>query len=238
MSKNKKIQLAAISSILASLMLILGDVCLLGYEALPEKYPLFAKEYADKLDLNISIQLLEAPTKSLMIGSLLISFSIPLLIPAIWLVYQTFRKKDKWYAIFIYYGLITGTILTPLLHSKIVFVAEIHKAILNTDKSSHEYLIEIAQNFTKIFYIGWSVAMFFLTVSWLAYSICVFSNKTLFSKKAGLITPFILMVFVLILINVSPKPFSTLFSGAGLSVSYLIFFITTAFFTKRNLMGT
>ena len=148
---------------------------------------------------------------------------------------KTFKDRNQWYAISIFLGLGAGAILTPLLHSNFFFVIEIYKAILNTTQSSHAYLLETAQNFTSVLYVGWAVAMCFLTIGWIAYAICVFLGKTYFSKMAGFLTPFVLMVLVLTVINVSPQPISTLFSGAGLSLSYFLFFLFLGVLQRKRL---
>ncbi|MEO1410742.1 MAG: DUF6796 family protein [Bacteroidota bacterium] len=192
MTTNTKVSLALLAAIAGALTLVIGDVLILGYETLSERYPLFAQDYAYQLDANAASQLVNAPTENLLVGTLCVALCVPLLLPGIWLVYQTLRDKKQWYANVVFFSLMAGAALTPLLHSKMLFLGETYKALLHTDPSAHPQLLAMAQNFRTVMYVGWSVALLFLTVGWVAYAICIFRGKTYLPRWAGLTSPHLL----------------------------------------------
>lgn len=234
MNRKLKINLAIIFAMVASLGLVMADVLMLGFESNPDDYPLFSKRYVDELDVNISTLFLQASTQQLSNASLLIALSTPFLLPGMWLVRRTFLDPKSSYATVVYFGLMAGAALTPLLHAKFYFIGEIHKIILATDAVAHPQLIATAKSFTKTYYTGWAVAFIVIALSWIAFTFAILLNKTRLPRLMVLASPLVLLILVNLFIKfLLPNPVSVLFSGAGLSLSYLLFFGTLGVFFKQ-----
>ncbi|MEM6736935.1 MAG: DUF6796 family protein [Bacteroidota bacterium] len=225
MNESKKRILAAISSIMASLALMFADILLGGRTLSADDYPLFSVEYVEKVDINLILELLAIPTERLQASYLIIVLCVPLLLPAMWLIYQSFADSSKWYAIGTYFVLMAGATLTPLLHANFFFIGEIYKAILHTSQVAHPNLLEIGSLFIRSHYIGWAVALFILMVGWLGYALCIFLGKTILPRWSGLMSPFLLLIVINLIFSIGPESLRITLSKASLTISYFIFFI-------------
>lgn len=237
MSITTKINLALIAAIIASVALVIGDVFTLGYAADIEDYPAFSTAYIEQLGGMVPAALLAAPSERIMVGSLLIAFSTPCLSASMWLVSKTLRNSNKWYQTVLFWGLVTGAILTPLLHARFFFVSGILKAIANTDPSAHPILLKTTQDFMKVYYVGWGVALSVITVSWVAYAVLIVLGKTYLPKKAVFISPFGLIILLNLALNSLPSNvLTTTFGVATLSLAYLLFFLLFGVLYKKRLL--
>jgi len=235
MNYKTKIRWALLSGITAAICWIIGDIFVAGFEVNPADYPLFSKTYADRVDVDLAVLMLEGSSQRLLFGALIGAMTATLFLPGIWLSYQFFRNRSSWYALFIYFSLILSVVLSPLGHAVYFYVGEIHKAIYHTDASAHPYLLEVASAFTKSLYISWGVAIIVMFASWLAFSILIFAGKTFLPKWAGLLTPFFLTLYQLPLRYILPSSDLKGYIGsAGFNISYLLFFVVVQFlFIKR-----
>src|SRR5690606_26284027 len=114
--------------------------------------------------LEFATLMLEGSTPRLMFGALIGALTGPLLLPATWLVYQFFKDTQKWYAVFVYWILLAGAVLSPLGHAGFFYVGEIYKAVYHTDSASHPYLLEMGRGFMKMLNIAWGTAIGVLAV--------------------------------------------------------------------------
>lgn len=71
MNNQLKIKLAFLSSIIASICWVVGDMFVAGFEVNPSDYPLFSETYADQIDVVLATLMLEGSTKRLMFGALI-----------------------------------------------------------------------------------------------------------------------------------------------------------------------
>ncbi|MBX3255434.1 MAG: hypothetical protein KF862_14930 [Chitinophagaceae bacterium] len=225
MKYENKIRWAFVAAITVSVCWIVGDIFIVGYKPDPEDYKLFSVEYADKVDVDIAIHMLSGSTERLMLGALIAALSAPLLLPAMWLVYQSFSDKKQWHAKLVYYLLLAGAVLSPFAHAAFFYVGEIYKAILHTDKAAHEYLLKTANSFVKILFIGWWSAIGVLALGWLAFTISVFMGKTVLPRWAGLFTPFLVTIYQHPIVEMLPEPARAALSGAGFNIAYFVFFV-------------
>ena len=237
MTNTTKINLATLAATAASAALVLGDVFALGHTADMKDYPAFSPAYIEQLGGMVPAPLLAAPMEQLMISSLAISFSIPFLVAAMWLVGQTLRNRDQWYSTALFWGLMTSAALFPLVHARFFFVAGLLKTIVNTDPSAHPILLQAAQDFMRLYYIGWGIAMLVITISWITYMVFVFLGKPYLPRKAGFVTPFFLLILLNLLLNLPPaNPITTTFGGSTLSLAYLLFFIFFGLWYRKPLL--
>lgn len=235
MKYSTKINLAFIAAILVSICWLIGDIAIVGFEPNPDDYPIFSKEYADKVDVEMAVHMLEGSTNRLMFGALFGALTAPLLLAAMWLVYQFFADKTKWYAVLIYYVLLAGAVLSPLAHAAFFYVGEIHKVIYHTDKIVHPYLIDTANGFIKMLTISWGTAIIVLAVGWLSFAVCVLLKKTLLPRWFALFTPVTLTFIIIPIKNMMPIPYSGWVGGATFNIAYLTFFVLLIFLFKGKL---
>ncbi|MFD2556110.1 DUF6796 family protein [Sphingobacterium tabacisoli] len=237
MNYHTKIKWAFISGIVGAICWIIGDVYVAGFEVNPNDYPLFSETYADKVDVGLATLMLEGSTARLMFGALIAAMTATLFLPCVWLVYQYFNEKKKWYAWGTYYLLIVSVMLMPLGHAVFYFTGEIYKAIYHTDPIAHPYLLEVAAGFQKAMYITWGTAIIIMLVAYLIFSILVFMGKTSLPKWAGLISPLFLTLYQLPLKALLPSSdFKGWLNGAAFNISYLIFLLLLWFLFRKQLL--
>ncbi|PVH24424.1 DUF6796 family protein [Sphingobacterium corticibacter] len=225
MTYSTKIKWAFVSALIGSILWVIGDVFVAGFDVDPSRYPLFSTTYADQIDIGISVLMLEGSTARLMFGGLVASMSAVLFLPAVWLSFQFISNRQSFNAWGNYYLLILSVVLMPLGHSVFFYVGEISKAIYNTDVSAHPYLLNTARAFTMMLYIAWGIAIFVLMAGWLWYSITVFRGKTALPRWAGLITPVWLTLYQMPLRFVLPmSELRGWLIAAGFNISYLLYF--------------
>lgn len=226
MNYSAKIKWSFISSIIASILWVVGDILIVGFHVDPTKYPLFTETYADQLDSTLVLLMIEGSTQRLMWGALIASMSAFLFLPAVWLAYQFFKDKTKPHAWITYFILVISVVLMPLGHADFYYCGELFKAIYHTDPSAHPYLIEVATGFTKVLYIAWGTAIAVLLFGWLLFSIMVFRGKTILPKWVGFFSPvFITLYEQPIKILLPDGLLKSWISAAGFNIAYLIFFI-------------
>lgn len=233
---NTKIKWAFAAAIAVSVCWLIGDIFIVGFEPDPENYPLFSKEYAGKVDVDMAVHMLEGSTPRLMFGALIGALSAPLLLAAIWLVYQYFCEKQKGYAVFTYYALLAGAVLSPLAHAAFFYVGEVHKAILHTDKAAHPYLLDTANGFMKMLHMSWGTAIVVLAIAWLSFAACIAWKKTVLPRWFALVTPVPLSFLVAGIKSLLPVPYSGWVGGATFNIAYLTFFVLLWVLFRKKLV--
>ena len=236
MLHSTKIKWSFISAVIASFLWVIGDMFVAGFDVNPANYPLFSQTYANELDVNLAVLMLEGSTERLMFGGLIASMSAFLFLPGIWLAFQYFKDKNKPHAWITYGILVISVVLMPLGHSDFYYSGELFKAIYHTDPVAHPYLIDMAKGFTTVLYIAWGTAIIVLLGGWLLFSILVFMNKTILPRWAGLISPVFLTLYQVPLRMILPQSdLRGYLISAGFNLSYLIFFILLWVFFKKKL---
>lgn len=236
MKYTTKIKWSFISSIIASILWIIGDIFIVGFEVNPADYPLFSQTYADKVDVDFAVLMLEGSTDRLMFGALIAAMTAALFLPGAWLAYQYFKNQSKWYAWGTYFLLIWSVMLMPLGHADFFYTGEIFKAIYHTDAVAHPYLLETASGFMKVLYIAWGTAIVVLLTAWFIFSVLVFMGKTKLPRWAGLMSPVFLTLYQAPLTYLLPTSnFKGWISAAVFNTSYLIFFLLLLIFFRNKL---
>ncbi|MGV0924092.1 DUF6796 family protein [Empedobacter tilapiae] len=236
MNYSTKITWSYLSAIIASVLWVIGDILIVGFNTNPTDYPLLFETYAEQLDTSLAVLMVEGSSQRLMVGALIASMSAFLFLPGIWLSFQFFKQKTKPHAWLTYFLLIISVVLMPLGHAVFYFNGEVFKTILHTDASAHPYLIEIASDFTKVLYITWGTAIIVLLTGWLLYSIMVFLGKTTLPRWAGFISPVFLTLYQLLIKLILPDSLlKAWISAAGFNLSYLIFFVLLFILFKKSL---
>ncbi|NIF06217.1 hypothetical protein F3J23_12285 [Chryseobacterium sp. Tr-659] len=238
MKYSNKIKWAFAAAIIVSVCWLIGDIFVAGFDPNPEDYPLFSKTYADQVNVEFATLMLEGSTSRLMFGALIGALTGPLLLPATWLVYQFFKNTKAGYAIFVYWVLLVGAVLSPLGHAGFFYVGEIYKAVYHTDPVAHTYLLETGKGFMKMLNIAWGAAIGVLAIGWIGFALCILFNKTLLPRWMALFTPFVLTLLIIPLKNFLPLPFSGWVGGAIFNIAYLIFFSSLLFFFRKKLLNT
>lgn len=237
MKYQTKIKMAFISGIIGAILWIIGDVFVAGFEVNAADYPLFYKTYSDKVDVDLAVLMLEGSQSRLMFGALIAAMSAILFLPAVWLVFQYFKDKSKWYAWGSYYLLVLSVMLMPLGHAVFYYTGEIYKAIYNTDVSAHPYLLETAAGFQKSLYITWGTAIIVMLVAYLCFSILVFAGKTRLPKWAGFISPLFLTLYQLpVKAMLPPCELKGWLGAAAFNISYLIFLLFLWFLFRKQVL--
>ncbi|ASE60703.1 hypothetical protein H3Z85_16100 [Chryseobacterium indologenes] len=236
MKYSQKINWSFAAAIIVSLCWLIGDIFVAGFDPDPADYPLFSKTYADQADVEFATLMLEGSASRLMFGALIGALTGPLLLPATWLVYQFFKDTKKWYAVFVYWVLLVGAVLSPLGHAGFFYVGEIYKAVYHTDPVAHSYLLETGRNFMKMLNIAWGAAIGVLAIGWISFAVCILLNKTLLPRWMALLTPFILTLMIIPLKGLLPLPYSGWVGGAIFNIAYTIFFSTLLFLFRKRLV--
>lgn len=234
MKYSNKINWSFAAAITVSLCWLIGDIFVAGFDPNPADYPLFSKTYANQVDVVFATLMLEGSTARLMFGALIGALTGPLLLPATWLVFQFFKDRSKWYAVFTYWVLLTGAVLSPLGHAGFFYVGEIYKAVYHTDSVAHPYLLETGSSFMKMLNIAWGSAIGVLAIGWITFAICIILKKTLLPRWMAILTPIILTLSIIPLKQILPLPYSGWVGGAIFNIAYLIFFSSLLFLFKRN----
>lgn len=237
MNYSTKIKWSFISAIIASVLWVIGDILIVGFDTNPADYPLLSETYAEQLDTSLAVLMVEGSSQRLMFGALIASMSAFLFLPGIWLEYQFFKQKTKPHAWLTHFILMISVVLMPLGHAVFYFNGEVFKAILHTDPIAHPYLIKIAADFTKVLYMTWGTAIMVLLIGWLLYSIMVFLGKTTLPRWAGFISPVFLTLYqVPIKLMLPDSVLKAWISAAGFNISYLIFFVLLFILFKKSLL--
>ncbi|MBV8325145.1 DUF6796 family protein [Chryseobacterium sp.] len=233
MKYSNKINWSFVAAITVSICWLIGDVFVAGFDPDPAEYPLFSKMYADKVNVEFATLMLEGSTLRLMFGALIGALTGPLLLPATWLVYQFFKDTQKWYAVFVYWVLLAGAVLSPLGHAGFFYVGEIYKAIYHTQADCHPYLLETGRGFMKMLNIAWGAAIGVLAIGWISLAVCIILKKTLLPQWMALLTPFALTLMIIPVKGFLPLPYSGWVGGAIFNIAYLVFFSVLLFFRKK-----
>ncbi|MGE8513555.1 MAG: DUF6796 family protein [Chryseobacterium culicis] len=237
MKFSAKINWSFAAAIAVSVCWIIGDVYVAGFDPDPSDYPLFSKTYADQVNVEFATLMLEGSTSRLMFGALIGALTGPLLLPVTWLVYQFFKDTQKWYAVFVYWILLAGAVLSPLGHAGFFYVGEIYKVVYHTDSVAHPYLLETGRGFMKMLNIAWGMAIGVLAVGWVSFAVCIFLNKTLLPGWMALLTPFVLTLCIIPIKRLLPLPFSGWVGGAIFNIAYLTFFSSLLFIFRKKLLN-
>lgn len=237
MKYSGKIKWSFAAAITVSLCWLIGDIFVAGFDPNPADYPLFSETYKNQVDVVFATLMLEGSTARLMFGALIGALTGPLLLPATWLVFQFFKEKSRWYAVFTYWVLLAGAVLSPLGHAGFFYVGEIYKAIYHTDSISHSYLLETGNSFMKMLNIAWGAAIGVLAIGWIAFAVCIVLNKTLLPRWMVIFTPFILTLIIFPLKQILPLPFSGWVGGAIFNIAYLLFFSLLLFAFRNRLVN-
>lgn len=240
MNYQTKINWAFASCIFAAICWIIGDFFIAGFEVNPEDYPLFNKTYASDVDIEFATLMLNGSTRRLMFGALIAALTASFYLPGMWLIYQCFKDKSKWYAWGIYFIMIVSVVLSPLGHAVFFFTGEIYKAIYNVDPVAHPYLLVTASGFQKMLYISWGCAIIIMLSGCILFAASIFLGKTKLPRWAGLITPVFLTVYQLPVHNIiTNSQVKGYLGAAAFNISYFIFFLLLLIlFKKRLSVGT
>lgn len=237
MNYQTKINWSFVSCIFAALCWIIGDMCIVGFEVNPGDYPLFSKTYAADVDVEFATLMLNGSTQRLMFGALIAAMTASFYLPGIWLIYQCFNDKSKWYAWSTYFILIVSVVLSPLGHADFFYVGEIYKAIYNIDPIAHPLLLDTASAFQRILYIAWGTAIIVMLLGCLFFAILILCGKTKLPRWAGFITPIFLSIYQLPLNNVISQPELKGYLGsAAFNISYFIFFLLLLILFRKRLI--
>ncbi|CAM3158222.1 hypothetical protein DRF59_12750 [Chryseobacterium flavum] len=238
MNYSNQVKWSFVAAITVSVCWLAGDIFVAGFDPDPADYPLFSQTYADQADIELATLMLEGSTPRLMFGALIGALTAPLLLPATWLVYQFFKDKEKKYAVFVYWVLLTGAVLSPLGHAVFFYVGEIYKAVYHTDPVSHPYLLETGKSFMKMLNIAWGSAIGVLAIGWISFAVCIVLNKTLLPWWMAFFTPFVLTLLIIPVKDLLPLPYSGWVGGAVFNIAYLIFFSSLLIFFRKKLINT
>lgn len=236
MNYQTKINWAFASCIFAAICWIIGDFFVAGFEVNPEDYPLFNNTYASVVDIEFATLMLNGSTQRLMFGALIAAMTAPFYLPGMWLIYQSFNDKSRWYAWGLYFVLIISVVLSPLGHAVFFFTGEIYKAIYNSDPIAHTYLLGTASAFQKMLYITWGCAIIIMLLGCLLFAVLIFCGKTKLPRWAGFVTPIFITIYQLpvnhIITNLQVKG---CLGAAAFNISYFIFFLILLILFRRKL---
>ena len=236
MEYQTKIKWSFISAIIASVCWVIGDIAIAGFEIIPEKYPLFSETYADQVDVEFAVLMLEGSTQRLMFGALIAAMTAILFLPGVWLAYQYVKDHSKWYAWGTYFILVLSVLLMPLGHAVFFYTGEIFKSIYNSPVAAHPYLLETAAGFMQMLYITWGTAIVVLLLGWFLFSVLIFLGKTTLPRWVGLISPVFLTIYQVPIKSIlSASTFKDWLTAAGFNLSYLIFFLLLLIFFRKKL---
>ncbi len=230
--KQNNILLGVYMGIIASLCWIIGDLLIVGFTPMPENYPLLSQTYASKIDVDIAVLMLSGSTNRLMWGALVAVFSIPLYLYSTFSVVQTIKSKLK---IPVFILLFVGFAYAPLGHAGFFYVGEIYKAILNTDVSAHNQLLETASGFVKILKINWIISLTMSCLGWLLYGVSVALGKTTLKKTMFWVNPIIFIFSIILIVELLlASPMKDWVACAIFNEANFIFFVIFLIILKKN----
>ncbi|MGT2895860.1 DUF6796 family protein [Streptococcus entericus] len=237
MDNKTKIYIAFTLAWIVSICWIIGDVALVGFEPSPEKYPLFSVDYAQKVDVDTAVHMLEGSTPRLMFGALIGALTAPLLLPAMWLLRQFFRGQNSCSAWLTYLPLMAGVVLSPLGHAAFFYVGEIYKLVLNTDQGLHLPILQTADDFVNMLNMSWLLAVMVLGLGWINLMIAILLKRTHLPRWMAILTPVPLSIMILLMKYVINAPYAAWIGGATFNLAYLIFFVVLFSF-RQAIIGS
>lgn len=228
----KQILPSVYAGIVAAVCWIAGDILIVGFTPSPGKYPLLSETYASRVDVDLATLMLDGSTSRLMWGALLAVFSVPLYIYAVMVVSQIVHRK---FTMIVFLPLFLGMSYSPLGHAGFFYVGEIYKAILNTDVSAHEQLLQTADGFVKILEIVWTTSLVIMGLGWLIFGILVAKGKTWLKSRAFWLNPLVFLIGIFLLTLLLPSPLKDFVACAAFNEALLIFFVTILFVVNKQL---
>ncbi len=236
MDYRTKLKWSFISAIMVSVCWVIGDIGIASFEIIPKKYLLFSETYADQVDVEFAVLMLEGSTQRLMFGALIAAMTAILFLPGVWLAYQYVKDRSKWYVWVTYFILLLSVLLMPLGHAVFFYTGEIFKSIYNSPVAAHPYLLETADSFMQMLYITWGTAIVVLLLGWFLFSVLVFLGKTTLPRWVGFISPVFLTIYQAPIKSILPaSTFKDWLIAAGFNLSYLIFFLLLLTFFRKKL---
>ncbi len=230
--ENKKILYPIIVGILASIFWIIGDLLIVGFTPMPEKYPLLSETYASQLDVDFAIVMLSGSTRRLMWGALIAVFSIPLYLYSVFAFFHIVKPKFNLAVVIL---LFVGFAYAPLGHAAFFYVGEIYKAIVNTDVSAHPQLLETASGFMKVLKLNWSISLIFSSLGWFVYGIFVLIGKSSLKKRFFFVNPITFILLIMLVTQFLQSSLKDWIACAIFNEANFIFFVILLIMNIREL---
>ncbi|MDO5715643.1 MAG: hypothetical protein Q4P25_03610 [Tissierellia bacterium] len=209
-----------LSGILSTLLWVIGDILLVGFDTDTHKYESF-HQWMDG-DPQSSYYL-KGSEKRLRLGALIASLSTPLVVFryfALYLLASPFKIATFFSILFF----ISST-LYPLAHASFYYVGTISNYAFKKFQQGEgeEELKKVIRGYKKMQTYAWTPAILICAIAWLGYTILIFMGKTLLPFWMGIFSP-VLIYPLFELLRRLPYPGKPLFNGAGFNIAEFCFF--------------
>jgi hypothetical protein len=226
-------KLSSLSGILSGIAWMVGDILLVGFKPDVSAYPAIAQSdvIADK---QIAAVMLEGSTGRFMAGALVAAFTVPLMIFALYHIYQMIKPAGRVFSALCVTALFVAFTWSPLAHASFFYVGEACKTALQLDAASAASVLMMAATFIDMLHITWAAAIGLTGIGWLLVSAAILRGKTNFPRFFAFLTPLPLSVFFIGLHYAVPQMIPDALAGAGFNVAATIFYTFTAVFCFRK----
>ncbi|MCX4868557.1 hypothetical protein OHU11_36610 [Streptomyces sp. NBC_00257] len=221
-NRTRRIRLAGIAGILASLAWLVGDILLLGKPvASPDSHPLL-NGYDGMAGLSLAA-MLSASTTRLAWGALLGVLTGPLYLVACWHLYQGLRPALRLLSLPPILLLTTGFALAPFAHGSFFYWGQAAKVIDASGARSAE-LNALPGDLADVLFLPYAVLLTCWVLGSVWMAVCVLRCTTAFPRWMCAVNPLICIPVGALVTTLAPGSVGTAIQGAQLSIGNLLFF--------------
>ncbi|MCX4965666.1 hypothetical protein OHA98_12610 [Streptomyces sp. NBC_00654] len=219
---TRRIRLAGIAGIAASIAWLIGDILLLGEPVASPGDHLVLKGYDGTAGDSLAA-MLSASSAQLAWGALLGVLTGPLYLVACWHLYQGLRPAPRLLSSPPMVLLTTGFALAPFVHGSFYYWGQAARAVDASGVRSAA-LDALPGDMADVLFIPYGVLLFcwVLGSAWMAVS--VFRGATAFPRWMGAVNPLVCILAGGLVAALTPGPVGTAIQGAQLSIGNLLFF--------------
>jgi SAM-dependent methyltransferase len=229
MEQSTKMKLSAISGLLSSVCWMIGDILLVGFTPDMANYPGIAQSTVMPMP-DLAALMLTGSTLRLMLGALIAAFSIPLMILALYIVYQLLKPAGKKYSVLCITVLFVAFTWSPLAHASFFYVGESAKTAMSFTGENADAVFSLTGTFIRMLQITWGTAVPLTGIGWLLVSIAILRGKTEFPRGFAFLTPLPMSVVFSGIVQILPSALHTALNGAAFNLA------GTAFYTACTIL--
>ena len=238
------VRLAGIAGILGAICWTIGDMLIVGEQAVPTDYALLMVHYADQIDFGGLAYMLPASEARLAWGALIAALTIPLYLAGSWHLYQAARPAGRAVSWAIFTLLVCGNAYSPLAHASFYFVGMVYKTILVVPTAAHAPLLALGRDFTRVLHISYIAAVAGLVLGLGLLALMTALGRTAHPRWVAIVVnPVSLLLIGHLTPYLTPQPLRMWLGGAAINIGWLVAYgITTtcawrtpAGHTKRTL---
>ena len=221
---SKLVRLAGIVAVIGAAVLAISDMLMLAATIDIADYPKLQAYVDFMFDAEVMVAI---PYRRLVWGGLLGVLALPAFLAGVWHVHQGLKSAGRRLSmpptlLFAY-----AFILSPFIHGSFIYLGEYVHALNTVDTASQAVVVGMVTRLRSMLIVAYGVALIFILIGSIWFSVAVASRKTLFPRWMALANPVLIDVGVVLVCLILPKSITLYIWPAGLSITFLIFFALT-----------